>query len=419
MAVSNNSNAGLPRYAMPEEPVSTGRRLARQAIGALDRALELIPPPNFHWAATWYVTEVCNLRCRYCFIHFKKEHPPMEAQLDALRRLRPKYVMTVGGEPLLVPWLPQALRVLRDEWNPWIALTTNGLVAASRLEEVVPLVNSFVVSCDGLGSYNQENRGVDSKKVLQALEKAARLVEAHGLETQLGVNVVVTRSSYRGVRALYEAVRQIAPRTGICFNPVTPYDDPLSVASDPAVYAEYLALVAPLAADPAVDFCGPERKALNSSEAPAAANGAVLPSKTAGGQFRVRCLRQFVWANVEPNGHVQYCNPSIFAMSFRQDIVRQARARHYASAMQSALLMVNKLTWNRRSADCYHPCNCLPFLDDLIHAEEGAALPRWADWFRGRFTPEEVDQAEAFLRAYTGHGLQQAIKEVFLGRSSS
>lgn len=346
----------------------------------------------------------------------------MEPQLAALRQARPKYLMTVGGEPLLVPWLPEALRTLRQELDPWIVVTTNALVPPQRIQEIVPLVNSFVVSLDGIGQHNRTNRGVDSEKVLRNLRLALELVEAGDPEAEISVNVVVTRDSLAGLRALYDTLRTLSPqRLAVCFNPMTPYTDPLSVASSPETFTPFLDLVQSLVQqDPAVDYCGPgrevfhERQAVPCKDEPC--NGRGLPLSRSGHHV-VQCMRQFVWANLWPGGNLQFCNPHSFRPAFRNDIVQRTDSGRYWSALLTGVAMFDKLVLRPASSDCYHPCNCLPFLDDLINHREGGAVPKWTKWFRGRFAPAELDAFDQFLRRHYGRTLSATIRRQLLGQA--
>lgn len=417
----------------PKDPRPWHRRMGTQILDGLEERFARTAPPNFHWAITWFVTEVCNLRCKYCFVDFEKQHPPMEPQMDALLKARPKYLMTVGGEPLLVPWLPEALAILRREVNPWLVLTTNALVPKERIAAVVPLVNCFVVSLDGLGENNRVNRGVDGSKVLAGLRHAREVICAEGLATELSINVVVTRDSFRGIPELYREIRRIGPEIGLCFNPATPYDSPLSIASDPALYQEYLDLVRDISKDPRTDFCGPGRSdyyqiqseggvdkagQAGAKPTPDTLSAAALPRKTWSGHNHVSCMRQFVWSNVWSDGRHEYCHPHLFSEMFRKDLVRSWEAKRYGLAFYTGMLFLNKMLRRANSTDCYHPCNCLPFLDDILNATDGAPVPGWTSWFRGRFTPEEVDACDGYLRAHFGRGLAAGVKAVFLDRGS-
>ena len=71
----------------------------------------------------------CNQRCRFCWVDFDWTPPVRErvlAQLTELAAGGATVVSLTGGEPTLVPWLPDAVRTASDLGFERIELQTNG-----------------------------------------------------------------------------------------------------------------------------------------------------------------------------------------------------------------------------------------------------------------------------------------------------
>lgn len=104
-------------------------------------------------------TTKCNLRCNYCIQHEKMKRMHMDDhtfillrdQLENMPRLK-QITVSGWGEPLMYPRLVERLTELKlmgiaDK----ISLVTNGILLTPRMvEQLVPVVNTFKISLQGL-----------------------------------------------------------------------------------------------------------------------------------------------------------------------------------------------------------------------------------------------------------------------------
>jgi len=89
----------------------------------------------------------CNLRCEFCytFSPYQKGYVPadelIESYLEWRKKVKPKYFVVSGGEPLLHPELPRILRESARIWDDSkLILNTNGLLLDSVKPEVLQAV---------------------------------------------------------------------------------------------------------------------------------------------------------------------------------------------------------------------------------------------------------------------------------------
>ncbi len=81
------------------------------------------------------VNWACNQRCRFCWVDFDWTPPTRETVFDQLRENRElghKWVVFTGGEPTLVPWLPEAVLEARQSGFSWVQIQSNGVHLADE-----------------------------------------------------------------------------------------------------------------------------------------------------------------------------------------------------------------------------------------------------------------------------------------------
>ena len=84
------------------------------------------------------VTERCNQRCPFCWVALGAAHVPADvirAQIDRATALAPRSVAISGGEPTLLPDLPDLVARLRESTPAKISLQTNAVRLARRAED--------------------------------------------------------------------------------------------------------------------------------------------------------------------------------------------------------------------------------------------------------------------------------------------
>lgn len=150
----------------------------------------------------FHVTNACNLRCTHCYVSSGVPFPH-EAGLDtwieiieaAAARYKTLYVGISGGEPLLVPWLPELLAYTRSK-EIRTALLSNGMLwTDKRVSEIGPNVDLVNVSLDGAtAEVHDAVRGRGAFR--QALRGIHRIGSA-GIE--VGINICLMQSNIHDI----------------------------------------------------------------------------------------------------------------------------------------------------------------------------------------------------------------------------
>lgn len=108
--------------------------------------------------AVYYLTSHCNFNCAYCEDFGARRNASLPAQLPLaeakrlLSRIRSGVdsLWLTGGEPLLVPHLPELLNFARREMKfRSLSLISNGSLLPAR-PEILPLLDRLVISLDSL-----------------------------------------------------------------------------------------------------------------------------------------------------------------------------------------------------------------------------------------------------------------------------
>lgn len=129
------------------------------------------------------VTDYCNLKCRHCcysafYIDEKNSNELQNIKIDInllskIIELNPRQITLTGGEPLLAKNLGKAMNYLKDNYNGFLALSTNGtLIREDNVSELVSVFDAFDLSIDGITKEKADYiRGVGTfEKVLKSVE---------------------------------------------------------------------------------------------------------------------------------------------------------------------------------------------------------------------------------------------------------
>ncbi len=100
----------------------------------------------------WYITELCNLRCKHCYLSEYKAHSNLELILEFLNFFKQKGVIgysLLGGEPLLRKDLEVIVAKI-CEYKQSVNISTNGVLATkARAQSLVSAgLKQFQVSLD-------------------------------------------------------------------------------------------------------------------------------------------------------------------------------------------------------------------------------------------------------------------------------
>lgn len=113
---------------------------------------------------SYYVTTSCNARCGFCAI-WQTEHPRSADLNDVIRNCNDarkagvRFVDFTGGEPLMYPYLVEALTEAK-RCGLYTSITTNTLLYPHYAERLKKKIDFLLFSIDGDRSHHDANRGV-------------------------------------------------------------------------------------------------------------------------------------------------------------------------------------------------------------------------------------------------------------------
>jgi len=197
--------------ALVKKHLAAARRLPAPA--------KTLPPPSY---IALDLTYRCGLDCSFCFV---KRHGlgggrelDLAGWLRAIKKLGPgakKFYLT-GGEPLLVPYLPELIKKLKAQGHA--SLVTTGLfVPAARAAALAAAGPSeIVVSVHGAPALHESSAGARGawRTALRNLEiiKARRKPG-----TRLTLWCTINRANHAGLYRAYQALKALGA-DGIAFN---------------------------------------------------------------------------------------------------------------------------------------------------------------------------------------------------------
>jgi organic radical activating enzyme len=186
---------------------------------------------------TWMITRACNLRCRYC-VQKKQAYREIDHKevLQRIIRLAPKHLVIGGGEPTLVPQLPQIAAALKRALAVRIAVNTN-LTDPDALHAALPWINDVIVSFDTVDPVlSAEYRGVEPDAILRRIAELVAIKKRHGYHFNITVNSVVAREMLAGdgIDQLNARLHDIDPAIQHLFCPIFPQTREDSIVNDDA-----------------------------------------------------------------------------------------------------------------------------------------------------------------------------------------
>ena len=159
----------------------------------------------------------CNLSCSYCLTESSPRSErrqltseQMLAVATQARALGFRALGVTGGEPMLLPWLPETVRAMADEL-PLVLLTNGTLLSGARIERAVVLAHPDIavqISLDShLPDVNDMARGPDNfAKVVEAVPRL--------LERGIRVRIATTTESPDD-DPLLDPLRELVARLGV------------------------------------------------------------------------------------------------------------------------------------------------------------------------------------------------------------
>jgi Fe-coproporphyrin III synthase len=158
-----------------------------------------------------HIHSLCNCRCVMCDIWKKKESrtlrpEDLEPHLDSIRRLKVRWVVFSGGEPLLNPQFPELCAMLRRE-NIRLTLLTTGLLLGKLARQVAASFDDAIVSLDGPETVHDAIRQIDGAFALigsgvRAVRKCLRTFPITARSTVQKANHVQLRRTVSAAKSL-------------------------------------------------------------------------------------------------------------------------------------------------------------------------------------------------------------------------
>jgi MoaA/NifB/PqqE/SkfB family radical SAM enzyme len=169
-------------------------------------------------SALWSLHARCNLRCRYCFEPFvpeRRRHAGREIQLTVLSELaelRTSSVCFTGGDPFLVPTLPELIREASRLGMTVDVVTNAASFQVCPLRSLKDLNVNYYVSIDSLeDDINEYLRPGSQGRICNNTEL---LLSAMSSGSTLTLQIVVTRMNLHGLRSIYEWAADMKLRSG-------------------------------------------------------------------------------------------------------------------------------------------------------------------------------------------------------------
>jgi len=156
----------------------------------------------------FYVTDRCNLRCRYCVGNWSdrkiRDFTTQEIIkiIDECKELGACHFTIHGGEILLRNDTKQIIDYLKKN-NFYVNLVTNGILLPAKIDEIMK-VDSLCISLDGREENNDFNRGKGS---YQAAMKAIKLAKEKKLK--FVVHATLTKRSIDDIEYLCKQAKQL------------------------------------------------------------------------------------------------------------------------------------------------------------------------------------------------------------------
>jgi len=179
----------------------------------------------------------CNSRCVMCDIWKTEEHreftlAQLESQMDAIERLRVRWVVFTGGEPLMHSNLFALADILRVR-GIRVSILSTGLLFERFAREIAEHLDDAIVSLDGPAGVHDRIRRVHGG--FERISQGVRAIHAHRPQFQIGARCTVQKANHAALVDSACAARRIglssisylaADLTSTAFNRAEPWSAP-------------------------------------------------------------------------------------------------------------------------------------------------------------------------------------------------
>ena len=153
----------------------------------------------------YHMVKACNMGCRYCFATFQdipgsvglKREEALEL-VDMLCRAGFRKINFAGGEPTLVPWLPELTWRAKSRGLTTSIVTNGSRITSGWLDHLDGSLDIIALSIDSVDSETQRKIGrVEKGKTLIDAQRYLSLSEViRERRIRLKVNTVVSSANY-------------------------------------------------------------------------------------------------------------------------------------------------------------------------------------------------------------------------------
>ncbi|MCG3197319.1 MAG: Glutamate-1-semialdehyde 2,1-aminomutase [bacterium] len=363
------------------------------------RSLEENHPRNYHWIVGWEVSHKCNLSCVYCAQDHRNGHPSedFEKGLAHVLRIQPRLLWVTGGEPSLVPKLPETLRRIRVECgNPAILMSTNFQRPAAVFDEFAEVLDFLFITLDGVEEDNWTTRGFNGRKLL---ERLAEFIPRHP-KLSITLTTVATVHNLDTLESFVDSVQTVLPGIQQYIWPMNPTFHPLSVGGSPETAARFAEIMERLSIRyPSIRGSTPKNKEARVEHG---GNGSLLRRWLRDSDL-VRCDRQYFYADIGADGLLMDCRLARIIPNLDHR-ANQALEKGQPLELYRALQLLRKQTRDMEGYNpvCSHPCTCVEGLGEVVlsSSREDPRLHSVPQLLGSRFRPEDRRAASEFIQRH-------------------
>lgn len=180
-------------------------------LSGLNVLLDELRPREEEWSTSprqvsIALTNVCDLRCGYCYAPKHKASLRTDHVLGWVKELDTGGCLGIGfggGEPTLHPDFVNICKRVADETQLAVTFTTHGHRVTPQLVECLKGSIHFIrISVDGVGRTYEEQRGKQFASLLRGMESIAAL-------SPFGINVVVNERTVEELDAMSELAQEV------------------------------------------------------------------------------------------------------------------------------------------------------------------------------------------------------------------
>ena len=142
------------------------------------------------------LTNLCNLRCSFCFQE-RKKNPKRMFKDDWLKLIddipKNSRITLTGGEPLAYKGFEEIF--IKSNTNHYTNIITNGTLLNNNFFELFLNYKNFKilsVSIDTIGNKNRDFKDIQWKKLVENLQNFKRMISKKGSQIVINIKTVVT-----------------------------------------------------------------------------------------------------------------------------------------------------------------------------------------------------------------------------------